>query len=86
MPGRTFNRGFRIEAVKPVTERSVSVPQASQDLDPAESVLRRWIREAAAAANSAFPGHGQQRAELAGLAALKNEVPSSGRAVSQVVV
>lgn len=74
MPRRTFSREFKIEAVKLVTERGVSVPQASRDLDLSESVLRRWMREAAAAPTSAFPGHGQQRAELAEIAALKKEV------------
>ena len=74
MPRRTFSREFKTEAVKLVTERGVSVPQASRDLDLAESVLRRWMREAAAAPTSAFPGHGQQRAELAEIAALKKEV------------
>lgn len=74
MPRRTFSRAFKIEAVKLVTERGVSVPQASRDLDLTESVLRRWMREAAAAPSSAFPGHGQQRAELAEIAALKKEV------------
>ena len=52
----------------------MSVPQASRDLDLAESVLRRGMREAAAAPTSAFPGHGHQRAELAEIAALKKEV------------
>mgnify|MGYP002414188014 CR=1 FL=1 len=41
---------------------------------PAESVLRRWMREAAVAPITAFPGNGQQRAELAEIAALKKEV------------
>lgn len=74
MPRRTFSREFKIEVVKLATERGVSVPQASRDLDLAESVLRRWMREAAAAPTSAFPGHGRQRAELAEIAALKKEV------------
>lgn len=74
MPRRTFSREFKIEAVKLVTERGVSVPQASRDLDLAESVLRRWMREAAAAPSLAFPGHGQQRGELAEIAVLKKEV------------
>lgn len=45
-----------------------------RDLDLAESVLRRWMREAAATPTTAFPGNGQQRAELAEIAALKKEV------------
>jgi len=74
MTRRKFSREFKIEAVKLVTERGVSVAQACRDLELAESVLRRWMREAAEAPASAFPGNGQQRAELAEIAALKKEV------------
>lgn len=74
MTRRKFSREFKTEAVKLVTERSVSVAQACRDLDLAESVLRRWMREASAAPSTAFPGNGHQRAELAEIAALKKEV------------
>ena len=73
---RKFSREFKLEAVKLVRERGVSVAQACRDLDVAESVLRRWIRELAEAPASAFPGQGQGqlRAEQAEIAALKKEV------------
>ena len=74
MPSRTFSREFKTEAVKLATERGVPVPQANRDLELAKSVLRRWMRKAAAAPTPAFPGHGQHRAELAEIAALKKEV------------
>jgi transposase len=74
MTRRKFGGEFKTEAVKLVTERGVSVAQAARDLDLAESVLRRWMRELAAAPTTAFPGHGQQRADLAEIAALKKEV------------
>jgi putative transposase len=74
MTRRKFSREFKIEAVRLVTERGVAVAQACRDLDLAESVLRRWMREAAVALATAFPGNGQQRAELAEIAALKKEV------------
>jgi transposase len=74
MTRRKFSRAFKIEAVKLVTERGVTVAQACRDLELAESVLRRWMREGAAAPASAFPGNGQQRAELVEIAALKKEV------------
>lgn len=41
MVRRKFSREFKIEAVRLVTERGVSVPQACRDLDLVESVLRR---------------------------------------------
>ena len=71
---RKFTNEFKFEAVKLVTERGVAVAQAARDLDLAEGVLRRWVREAAKAPASAFPVNGQQRAELAEIAALKKEV------------
>ena len=74
MTRRKFSREFKIEAVKLVTERGVAVAQACRDLDLAESVLRRWMREASTAPVTAFPGNGQQRTELAKIAALKNVV------------
>lgn len=74
MTRRKFSREFKIEAVRLVTERGVAVAQACRDLDLAESVLRRWMREVAATPTTAFPANGQQRAELAEIAALKKEV------------
>jgi len=74
MVRRKFSREFKIEAVRLVTERGVSVAQACRDLEVAESVLRRLMREVTAAPSTAFPGNGQQRAELAEIAALKKEV------------
>ena len=64
------------------TERVVSVPQARRDLDPAESVLPRWLRAAAAAPIAAFPGHGRPRAELAEIAAPTKKVASSSRSAT----
>ena len=50
------------------------VAQAARDLDVAESVLRRWMRELATAPVAAFSGNGQMRADLAEIADLKKEV------------
>ena len=77
MTRRKFSREFKIEAVRLVTDRGVAVAQAARDLDVAESVLRRWMRELSAAPAAAFPGNGQMRADLAEIAALKKEVARS---------
>lgn len=74
MTRRKFSREFKLEAVKLVTERGVTVAQACRDLELAESVLRRWMREGTAAPATAFSGNGQQRADLAEIATLKKEV------------
>ena len=74
MTRRKFSREFKIEAVRLVTERGVAVARATRNLDVAESVLRRWMRELTVAPAAAFPGNGQMRADLAEIAALKKEV------------
>jgi len=74
MTRRKFSREFRIEAVRLVTDRGVAVAQAACDLDLAESVLRRWMRELTATPAAAFPGNGQMRTDLAEISALKKEV------------
>ena len=71
---RKFSREFKIEAIRLVTDRGVAVAQAARDLDIAEGVLRRWIRELSVAPAAAFPGNGQMRADQAEIAALKKEV------------
>lgn len=58
-----------------MTECGVAVAQAARDLDVAESVLSRWMRELTSAPTTAFPGNGQVRAGRVGrIAALKKEV------------
>ena len=52
----------------------MAVAQAARDLDVAESVLRRGLRELTATPVAAFPGNGQMRADLAEIAASKKEV------------
>ncbi len=74
MTRRKFSHEFKIDAVRLVTDRGVTVAQAARDLDVAESVLRRWMRELTATPATAFPGNGQMRADLAEIAALKKEV------------
>ena len=71
---RTFSREFKIEAVRLITERGVSVRQASRDLDVGETVLRRWIRELSADPQQAFPGQGVMKPEQAELERLRKEV------------
>lgn len=71
---RILTREFKLEAVKLVRERGVSVAQAARDLGLHENVLRKWIRALADDPQQAFPGHGQMKPEQAEIAALKKEV------------
>jgi transposase len=69
-----FSREFKIEAVKLVGERGVSVAQAGRDLDVHENVLRKWIKEFGSDPAQAFPGHGQMKPEQLEVERLRREV------------
>jgi transposase len=71
---RAFSREFKLESVKLVRDRGVSIAQAARDLDVHENVLRKWVRELKADPQQAFPGQGQMKPEQAEIAALKKEV------------
>ena len=74
MPRRKHSREFKLEAVRLIKERGVSVAQASRDLDVHQTVLRRWIADFGGDPAAAFPGHGQQRPEQQEIARLRGEV------------
>lgn len=59
MQRRRFGREFKIEAVRLIWERGVSVAQAARILDIHGNVLREWVKELASDPGHAFPGHGQ---------------------------
>jgi transposase len=74
MERRKFGREFKIEAVRLVKERGVSVAQAARDLDVHENVLRKWIQEFASDPAQAFPGLGQMKPEQLEIDRLRREV------------
>ena len=74
MGRRLFSREFKLEAIRLVKERGVSIVQASRDLDLGENVLRRWIREFSCEHEQAFPGQGQVRPEQQEIDRLRREV------------
>lgn len=82
MQRRVFSREFKLEAVKLVTERGVAVVQAARDLDVAESVLRRWMRDVAADTRHAFPGHGMCGPSSRKSTVFAERSPSSARSVT----
>jgi transposase len=71
---RKFGREFKVEAVKLVTERGVSMSQAARDLDLHANVLRGWVKAHKEDPAYAFPGLGQQKPEAAELTRLRREV------------
>ena len=74
MARRTFTREFKVEAVRLVRERGVSLAQAARDLGLHKNMLGLWVRQFADDPQQAFPGQGQMKPEQLEIAHLKREV------------
>ena len=73
MRRRKFSREFKVEAVKLVKDRGVSVAQAARDLDVHENVMRKCVKEFGSDPAQAFPGHGQMKPEQQEIERLRRE-------------
>ncbi len=71
---RVFTREFKVESVRLVTERGMTIAQAAKDLGVGANVLGRWVRETAADKTHAFPGRGQMKPDDAEVARLRKEL------------
>ena len=74
MERRTCTKEFKLEAVRLVHARGVTVAQASRDLGVHGTVLRRWVQECTGDPEQAFPGRGHMKPEPGELAQLRREV------------
>jgi len=74
MERRKFTREFKLEAVRLIKERGVTVAQAARDLGVHATVLRSWVKAFADDPQHSFPGHGQMKPEQQEIARLKREV------------
>ena len=74
MARRSSSREFKLEAVRLVSDRGMTVAEAARDLDPHDNVLRRWVRQYRDDPAHAFPGAGEVKPEQAEIAELKKEV------------
>lgn len=74
MGRRVFSREFKLEAVRLVRQRGVSVAQASRDLGVHENVIRKWVKQLEDDPLQAFPGQGRMKPEQAEIERLKREV------------
>jgi transposase len=74
MQRHKFSREFKVEAIRLVKERGVSVAQAAQDLDVHENVLRKWVKEFGADPAHSFRGHGQMKPDQQEIERLRREV------------
>ncbi len=74
MGRRSFTREFKVEAVRLVRDRGVTVAQASRDLGVHENVIRKWAKDFKADPLEAFPGHAKMKAAEAEIERLRREV------------
>jgi len=74
MERRKYTREFKLEAVKLIRERGVTVAQAARDLGVHGTVLRSWVKAFADDPAHAFPGQGQMKPEQLEIAQLRREV------------
>lgn len=58
MARRSFSRELKVEAVRLVRERGVSVAQAARGLAVHENLLRKWVKDFADDPRKAFPATG----------------------------
>jgi transposase len=59
---KIYGREFRLEAVRLITEKGFSIPDASRNLGIDYNVLRCWKKQLANDPVTAFPGKGRQEA------------------------
>ncbi len=71
---RAFTREFKLEAVRLIRDRGVSLAQTSRDLGVHANVLRKWVRDYEADPKQAFPGQGQMKPEHLEIERLRREV------------
>ena len=74
MGRRVYAREYKLEAIKLVKERGVSLLQAARDLGLHANALRNWVKAYEADPAQSFPGHGQMKPEQLEIARLKREV------------
>jgi transposase len=74
MERRKYTGEFKLEAVRLIGERGVTVAQASRDLGVHGTVLRNWVKAFADDPEHTFPGHGQMKPEQLEIAQLRREV------------
>jgi transposase len=70
---RRFNREFKIETVKLVTDSDNSVPQIAVDMGIHPNTLYRWVQQYSEKPQEAFPGTGHMTSEAEMIRLLKRE-------------
>ena len=59
MEKKAYNKEFKDEAVKLVSQEGMGIKQAAQELGVSQSAMRKWVHERRTKGADAFPGSGR---------------------------
>ena len=71
---RTYDKGFKLEAVRLVLEEGHSANSVERKLGTGQGVVRNWVHQYTADPDNAFPGKGQLKPPERELRDLKREL------------
>ncbi|MBK7228589.1 MAG: transposase [Ignavibacteriales bacterium] len=60
---RSYDKEFKLSAIKMITEGGMSLMQVSSDLDVNENSLHKWKKDSLSYQQNAFPGKGNLKQE-----------------------
>ena len=69
-----YSREYKLEAVRLIRERGVSMAQVARDLGVHLNTIRVWLRAVEDDGEDAFPGKGRLKPEVAEIERLRREV------------
>lgn len=70
---RKFDKQYKLDAVAPVIEGSISQSDRARELGINHTLISRWCRELLSSPQEAFPGNGNMPESAAELARLRRE-------------
>ena len=71
---KSYDKEFKLSAVKTIVEGAMSVSRVSKDLGVNENSLHKWKRDYLEDQQNAFPGKGRMKPEEEELRKLKREL------------
>jgi transposase len=71
---RSYDKEFKLSAVKMITEGGMSLMQVSRDLGVNENSLHKWKKDYMSDQQNAFPGKGRMKPEEEELRRVKKEL------------
>jgi len=71
---KSYDKEFKLSAVKMITEAGMSLSQVSRDLGVNESSLHKWKKDYLSDQQNAFPGKGRMKPEEEELRKVKKQL------------